>query len=273
MTPDTPPLLRLRRGSAALLVSMPHVGTFIPADLAPRMTDAALRLPDTDWHLERLYDFVDTLGASVIVATHSRYVIDLNRPPDDANLYPGQETTGLCPLDTFHRQPLYRTGAEPDPDEVRHRVDHYWLPYHTALRNEAARLREQHAAIVLWDAHSICSVVPRLFPGRLPDLNLGSADGAACDPRLAQALLRIGKRHPTYSSVLDGRFKGGYIARHYGRPADGVHAIQLELAQSTYMDEAHPYPFDERKAAELRPVLQEMLSAVARWVESRAALP
>lgn len=273
MTPAEPPLFKLRRGRTPLLVSMPHVGTFIPAELAQRMTGAALRLPDTDWHLEQLYDFVDSLGASTIVATHSRYVIDLNRPRDDANLYPGQETTGLCPLDTFHRQPLYRIGAEPQPDEIRQRIDRYWLPYHTALQAEAARLRAQHASVVLWDAHSICSVVPSLFPGRLSDLNLGSAAGASCDPLLAQTLLRIGQRHSTYSCVLDGRFKGGHITRHYGRPADGVHAIQLELAQAIYMDEAHPYRFDGRKAADLRPVLRQMLSAVARWCEPGAALP
>jgi N-formylglutamate deformylase len=268
MTTDTPPLFKLRRGTAPLLISMPHVGTFIPAAIASRMTDAALRLPDTDWHLERLYDFIDALGASVIAATHSRYVIDLNRPRDDANLYPGQETTGLCPSDTFDRQPLYRAACEPDAGEVQLRIDRYWLPYHTALESETARLRKRHGTIVLWDAHSIRSVVPRLFAGRLPDLNLGSAAGAACDPHLAQTLLRIARSHPRYNAVLDGRFKGGYITRHYGCPAGGVHAIQLELTQCTYMQEAYPYSFEDRRAANLRPVLTEMLPAVLGWLRS-----
>lgn len=267
MTPDNPHTFNLHRGTAPLLISMPHVGTFIPADIEQRMTDAALRRPDTDWHLERLYEFVGALGVSVIAATHSRYVIDLNRPRDDTNLYPGQETTGLCPLDTFHRESLYRPGSEPDAAEVQRRIDRYWAPYHAALASEATRLREQHAAVVLWDAHSICSAVPRLFAGRLPDLNLGSAGGAACDADLAQTLLRIGQSHPAYSTVLDGRFKGGYITRHYGHPADGIHAIQLELAQCTYMQEEYPYSFDERRAAGLRPVLTQMLHVVLGWLQ------
>jgi N-formylglutamate deformylase len=265
---DNPQLFKLRRGTAPLLISMPHVGTFVPADIAQRMTDAALRLPDTDWHLERLYDFTGALGASVIAATHSRYVIDLNRPPDDTNLYPGQETTGLCPLDTFLRQPLYRSGSEPDPTEVQHRIDRYWLPYHTALEREVTRLREQHPAVVLWDAHSIRSEVPRLFAGRLPDINLGSATGAACDPHLAQTLLQIAQSHPRYGCVLDGRFTGGYITRHYGRPVEGIQAIQLELAQITYMQEEHPYSFEATLAADLRPVLKQMLHGVLRWLGS-----
>jgi N-formylglutamate deformylase len=267
MTATTPPLFRLRRGSAPLLISMPHVGTFIPADMAHGMTDSALRLPDTDWHLEQLYDFVGALGASLITATHSRYVIDLNRPPDDADLYPGQETTGLCPLDTFERQPVYRAGCEPGASDVQGRIDRYWVGYHDMLEAEAERLRKRHATVVLWDAHSICSVVPRLFAGRLPDLNLGSAAGAACDLDLARTLLQIASRHDRYSAVLDGRFQGGYITRYYGRPAEGIHAIQLELAQITYMQEAYPYAFDESRAAELRAVLKEMLHGVLRWLE------
>jgi N-formylglutamate deformylase len=256
----------LRQGTAPLLVSMPHTGTLLPPDIATRLTDAALRLPDTDWHLRRLYDFVDELGASLIVATHSRYAIDLNRPPDGADLYPGQDTTALCPVDTFDRQPLYREGQQPDAAEIQRRIVRYWKPYHAALQSELARLRERHARVVLWDAHSIRSVLPRFFAGRLPDLNLGSAGGAACDRSLAELLLRITQDHRRYTAVLDGRFKGGYITRRYGQPAEGVHAIQLELAQRTYMDEDYPYSFDERLATVLRPVLAELLERVLRWV-------
>jgi len=263
--PDATKTFELRRGTSPLLISMPHPGKFLPPDIAALLTDAALRLPDTDWHLERLYDFIDELGASVIVATHSRYAIDLNRPRDDRSLYPGQETTGLCPVDTFHREPLYREGRQPDAAEIQRRIDKYWAPYHAALYGEVDRLCERYGRIVLWDAHSICSVLPRFFEGRLPDLNLGSAGGAACDEGLAQLLLQIARSHSRYTAVLDGRFKGGYITRRYGRPSEGVHAIQLELAQLTYMQEEYPYSFDESRAAALRPVLTQMLREVLRW--------
>ena len=253
---------RFRAGTAPLLVSMPHVGTYVPPALAARMTDAALFLPDTDWHLERLYDFLDALGASVLVATHSRYVVDLNRPPDNANLYPGQDTTGLVPLDTFAREPVYRDGAQPTDAEIAARVELHWQPYHAQLQRELDRLRAAHGYALLWDAHSIASEVPRFFPGRLPDLNLGTAGGVACVPAIETAVAAVARAAPAYSAVLNGRFKGGYITRRYGRPAVGVHAIQLEVAEITYMDEAPPYRFDEVRAARLRPHLRAMLEAM-----------
>jgi N-formylglutamate deformylase len=250
---------RFRAGTAPLLVSMPHVGTYVPAELAARMTDAALFLPDTDWHLERLYDFLDALGASVLVATHSRYVIDLNRPPDNASLYPGQDTTGLVPIDTFARAAVYRDGALPTDAEISSRVAQFWHPYHAQLERELERLRAAHGYALLWDAHCIASRVPRFFPGRLPDLNLGTADGASCASGVEAAVAAVAHAAPAYSAVLNGRFKGGYITRRYGRPDAGVHAVQLELAEIIYMDEAPPYEFDEVRAARLRPYLLAML--------------
>lgn len=267
MKAQTDSMFQLRRGSAPLLVSIPHAGTILPADIAARLTDAALRLPDTDWHLGRLYDFLAELDATVILATHSRYVVDLNRPPDGAALYPGLDTTGLCPVDTFHREALYREGSEPNAREIGQRIERYWEPYHAALRDELKRLRAGHARVVLWDAHSIRSVLPRFFDGTLPDLNFGSAGGHACNEELAQLVLRIAGGHPRYTGILDGRFKGGYITRHYGRPAEGVHAIQLELAQLTYMQEEYPYSFDDSRAADLRPLLRQLLSEVLRWAQ------
>lgn len=268
----TVPAFTFRQGSAPLLVSMPHAGTHIPPALAARMTDAALRLPDTDWHMERLYDFLDELGASVIVATHSRYVIDLNRPLDNANLYPGQDTTGLCPLDTFHKEPVYQQNAEPDDEEVQCRVDTYWAPYHARLAEEITRMRDRHGVVMLWDAHSIGSVLPRFFEGRLPDLNLGTAAGASCAPELAQRVAAIATASGRYTSALNGRFKGGYITRHYGNPAANIHAVQLELAQAVYMNEQHPYDFDEPLAEQLRPTLrlflEEMLAQAAHLRQS-----
>jgi N-formylglutamate deformylase len=262
---------RLRQGSVPLLVSMPHAGTDVPARIAAGMTEAALRLADTDWHLEQLYDFLDALGASVLVATHSRYVIDLNRPPDNASLYPGQDTTGLCPVDTFDREPVYLDGMPPDDAEIRRRIDDYWAPYHAALEAELERMRDAHGIAMLWDAHSIRSVVPRFFQGRLPDFNLGTGDGSSCDPALADRLLAAAAQAPQFRAVLNGRFKGGYITRRYGRPERNIHAVQLELAQSTYMQEAWPYAFDEALAAGVRPSLQRFIDVMLDHARRHAA--
>jgi N-formylglutamate deformylase len=250
---------KFRAGRTPLLVSMPHTGTHIPDALAQRMTGIALTVPDTDWHLEPLYDFVETLGASVLIATHSRYVVDLNRPPDNANLYPGQDTTGLCPVDTFFRQPIYAPGEAPDAAETAERVARYWTPYHAKLAEELARLKALHGHALLWDAHSIFSVVPRFFAGTLPDFNLGTADGRSCAGGVGEALLAIAERAAGYHAVLNGRFKGGYITRRYGRPAEGVHAVQLELSEATYMEETAPFRFREDLAKQVRPHLRAML--------------
>ena len=249
-------LFRFRAGTSPLLVSMPHTGTFVPEWLAPRLSAAARPLPDTDWHLERLYDFLDSLGASVLVATHSRYVVDLNRPPDNANLYPGKDTTGIVPMDTFHREPLYLPGFPPSGDEVAKRIDAYWRPYHAKLGDSLNEIRKRHGYALLWDAHSIFSEVPRFFRGRLPDFNLGTAEGKSCGAGIGEALL---KSVEGYTSVLNGRFKGGYITRKYGDPANGVHAVQLELSEATYMRESAPYSFREDAARKVRPQLRTLL--------------
>ncbi len=254
-----------RRGGSALIVSMPHVGTFIPHSVGAVLADCALRRPDTDWHLPRLYDCLDDLGATVITATMSRYVVDVNRPPDGSNLYPGQDTPRLCPVDTFDRQRLYRGGGEPPQEEIKRRVAAHWQPYHRRLAAEIERVRAEHGRAVLWDAHSIFSEVPRLFPGKLADLNLGTADGASCDPGLGQKLIAALGTHHGFSSVLNGRFKGGYITRRYGDPARNVHAVQLEMACSTYMEEHCPFPFRSDLATRVRPVLREQLKIARDW--------
>jgi N-formylglutamate deformylase len=261
--------LRFRQGTRPLLISMPHVGTHVPPALAARFTDEARHVPDTDWHLERLYDFADALGASVLVATHSRYVIDLNRPPDDQNLYPGQDTTGLCPVDTFDKTPVYAAGDVPDATEIAARRDALWVPYHAQLHAELARLQAAHGTVALWDAHSIRSVLPRFFDGKLPDLNLGTANGASCDPALARTLLDIAASAAGYTGVLNGRFKGGYITRQYGNPAHGVHAVQLEMTQSSYMREFLPFEYLPGVAAAVQPHVRRMLEAVLAFVEAR----
>ncbi|HUQ27097.1 MAG TPA: N-formylglutamate deformylase [Usitatibacter sp.] len=255
---------RYRRGSSPLIVSMPHAGTFVPHSVGRSLTQCAACRCDTDWHLPRLYDFACALDATVIVANYSRYVIDVNRPPDGENLYPGRDTPKLCPTDTFDQRPLYRD-AGPDAAEIARRLDAIWWPYHRRLEREIARVREEHGVAVLWDAHSIVSVAPRLFEGRLTDFNLGTADGASCDAQLAAILKRALDSHARYTSVLNGRFKGGYITRRHGRPAEAVHAVQLEMTQCTYMLEQSPYTYAPASAGDVRPILEEQLTLARDW--------
>lgn len=259
----------LIRGTGPLLVSIPHMGTFVPDGLRHVMTEEALRLPDTDWHVDRLYRFAQDMGATMLMATHSRYVIDLNRPQDDEHLYPGQVKTGLCPLETFDGARIYRDEEdEPGGIEKLNRVASYWLPYHETLEQELARAKARHGYAILYDAHSIRTEVPRLFEGKLWDLNLGSAQGAACAPEMAQAALAAASAGP-YSAVLDRRFVGGFITRHYGRPANGVHALQMELTWGNYMDEEHPWPFLDKKAEKLQKTLKPVLQALLDWGKKR----
>ena len=249
---------RLIKGRSPLVVSIPHDGVALPSDVILRMTPAARAVPDTDWQVSRLYAFAKGMGASILMPQFSRYVVDLNRSADDANLYPGQNTTGLCPSMRFDGGPVYLQGEEPSADEIGERVERYWRPYHDALKDELERKRALHGRTILWEAHSIRSQLPWLFKGRLPDLNLGTADGRSCGSMVEERVAAVATSQFDYSWVLNGRFKGGYITRHYGRPAEGVEAVQLELAQSTYMDEettAWNAPGAERLQALLRRLL------------------
>ena len=244
-------IFTLHKGTAPLLVSVPHDGTAVPDDIAARLTDSARKVPDTDWHIARLYDFARELGASMIVPMYSRYVVDLNRSEDDVSLYPGQNTTGLCPVVRFSGEPVYREGQEPAPDEIAARVETYWRPYHDALRGELERIRAEHGRAVLWEGHSIRGELPFLFEGRLPDLNLGTAGGASCSPALQQRLETVLAGQDEYDHVVNGRFKGGHITRHYGDPANGIEAVQLETSQRVYMDEdSFQYLPDKAQAAQ-----------------------
>ncbi len=250
----------LHRGTVPLLVSLPHDGTDVPDDIAARLTDSARAVPDTDWYVSRLYELARDLGASVLYPRYSRYVVDLNRPPDDVSLYPGQNTTGLCPIVQFSGEPVYRDGALPDLAEIASRVDRYWRPYHATLAGEIARLRREHGRVLLWEGHSIRSVVPFLFDGRLPDFNLGTANGASCNAATQARVLAVLEAQSAASWVANGRFKGGYITRHYGDPSRSISAIQLELAQSTYMDEATAR-YDEDRARPTQALIRRMLEA------------
>ena len=264
-------IYRFTQGSTPLLISVPHCGTHIPDEIAGRMTEEALALPDTDWHVDKLYDFAPALGASLITATHSRYVVDLNRDPSGKPLYPGADNSELVPLLTFASQPIYRPGEEPDALEVETRRETWWQPYHAQLAQELDRLYSRFGIAVLWDGHSILSRVPRFFEGRLPDFNLGTGSGRTADGTLSAHVMTILEDAEGFSSVLNGRFTGGYITRFYGRPETGIHALQLEMAEAAYMDEAPPYPYDPEQAAPLKSVLQNVVSSLIDWAFSRTS--
>jgi len=260
------PVFRFQPGELPLLISVPHDGRELPEDMQARMTDMGLSIPDTDWHVAKLYEFAVDMGANILVANYSRYVVDLNRSADDAALYPGQVATGLCPLQTFAGDSIYLSGGI-DDSEKAHRIETYWHPYHTQLSNTLAALRAKHGFALLWDAHSIPSVVPRLFDGELPELNLGSNSGESCKQSVEEAVAVVASTS-SHSTAINGRFKGGYITRHYGDPENGIHALQLEIAQRAYMDE-QTATFDSAKATVLQDTLREMLSAfvIARPVQ------
>lgn len=252
-------------GDLPLLISVPHDGREIPADIKARMTPAARSLPDTDWHVASLYEFAAKMGANVVAANYSRYVVDLNRAADDGALYPGQIATGLCPEQTFAGEAIYGSGGV-DEGEKAQRVETYWRPYHAHIRETLAALKVKFGFALLWDAHSIPSVVPRLFDGELPALNLGSNGGTSCHHAIENAVAAV-LNESRYSAVVNGRFKGGYITRHYGNPENGVQALQLEIAQRAYMNESTT-AFDPGEAAVLRDTLRQMLN---RFVAAGAA--
>ncbi|MFJ4154384.1 N-formylglutamate deformylase [Pseudomonas sp. NPDC089752] len=261
-------VLSFHQGRLPLLISMPHAGVKLTPAVDQGLVEAARSLPDTDWHIPRLYDFSRELGASVVAAEYSRFVIDLNRPDDDKPLYAGA-TTGLYPGTLFEGEPLFKPGLEPGAEERSTYLQQIWRPYHKTIQQELARLREVHGYALLWDAHSIRSLIPHLFEGKLPDFNLGTFNGASCDPGLAEQLKNVCAEAQGYSHVLNGRFKGGHITRHYGDPANHVHAVQLELAQSTYMEEVEPFAYREDLATPTQVVLRNLLKALLSWGKER----
>lgn len=263
-------LFQFTPGTTPVLISVPHAGTYIPPDIVDRLTPEARAVPDTDWHVEKLYQFAPKLGVGLLVATHSRYVVDLNRDPEGTPLYPGADNTETVPLKTFGLAPIYRSGGEPGAAEVKRRIDTYWRPYHDRLATELAALRRRFGVAVLWDGHSIPSVVPRFFDGRLPDLNLGSGNGTTADRELIRRIADL-LAGSGFSSIVDGRFKGGYITRHYGQPQRGVHALQLEMAEIAYMDEAPPYRYDAARAEKLGSVLQDAVRVLLGWAQAKVA--
>jgi formiminoglutamase len=266
MTP--PPWLSIERRDAPLVVSLPHTGTTIPPEIEARLFSPARGRLDADWWIDKLYDFAGELGATIIRTGISRTVIDVNRDPGGVSLYPGQATTELVPTTTFDGAPLWRDGEAPDADEIAARRATYFEPYHAALSAEIGRLKAIHPRVVLYDCHSIRSVIPRLFEGELPVFNVGTNSGTSCDPALERAVVARAAASGM-SHVANGRFKGGHITRHHGRPAAGVHAVQMELACRAYMREAvgaafdeaaWPTPYDPDYAAPVRAVLVDILT-------------
>lgn len=250
------------RGDGPIILGQPHSGLYIPPEIEARLNDRGRQRLDTDWHVDRLYDGL-LENATVVRAEFHRYVIDANRDPSGKSLYPGQNTTGLTPLVTFDNEPIW--DAAPSEEEIEERRETYHAAYHAALAEEIARVKAKHGVAVLYDCHSIRSKLPFLFEGRLPDLNIGDNQGATCAPALTETVRRVCEGQSEYSYVVNGRFRGGWTTRHYGAPGEGVHAIQMELAQDNYLkSESPPFNYDEEKAVRLRRFLREVLTRIER---------
>lgn len=253
-------------GSVPLLISMPHNGQALPSDIAAKMTKEGLSVQDTDWYMDKLYDFAQSLGAYIIIPKYSRYVIDLNRDPQGVDLYPGANSTELCPTTAFNLLPLYKDGLHPKTQEIDQRINNYWQPYHNALESTLNDIQQKFGKAVLLEAHSIMSRVPRFFEGQLPDFNFGTSTGASCAKEMIDEIEQLD--FSPYSQVSNGRFKGGYITRQYGQPQKNIHALQLELSQATYMNEA-VYEYNESLANQVKPKLQMLVQALIKFAEKK----
>ena len=262
------PVYEFKPGPTPLLISIPHSGTTLPVDISNKFTSEAKLLLDTDWHVDRLYQFASSMGANILSANYSRYVIDLNRSPDDNTLYQNNTTTSLCPLYTFSGKSIYLEHNEPDKNEIKKRLHAYWTPYHNQLKEKLSLLIKKYGVAVLFEAHSIQSVVPLLFDGVLPNLNLGTNKGLSLSTELEKLLQTLCANEENYSSCINGRFIGGYITRHYGKPKNNIHALQLEITQNCYLNECTTNTYDEFKAKSLQQFLTKMINQILLWCEN-----
>jgi N-formylglutamate deformylase len=254
------------KGSIPILVSMPHNGIALPPEMTAKMTSSALKLVDTDWYMDKIYAFASEMGCSVINPIYSRYVIDLNRPEDDVSLYPGADVTELCPTTQFDKQPIYIKGQQPDQCEVEKRVETYWRPYHQKLSETLKQMKLQHGFVLLFEAHSIKSIVPRFFEGQLPDFNFGNYNLQSSSNELTTVIENW--QSQAYTKVINGRFKGGYITRHYGAPENNIDSLQLELSQATYMNETL-LQYNAAKATEVIDVLKDLFLKLHEYCSNR----
>ncbi len=248
-----------------IILGQPHGGIFIPPELYSRLNERGLQLADTDWHINRLYKGL-LPSATVVKANFSRYIIDANRDPSGNSLYPGKNTTGLCPIIDFEGEPIYNEGEDPSEEEIEQRREAFHSVYHAALEKQIERVRKLHGVVLLFDCHSIRSRLPFLFEGVLPDLNIGTNNGRTCGIKIEETTLEVCSTANNYNIVLNGRFKGGWTTRHYGRPSEGIHAIQLEIAQRTYMEENSPWSYREEFANALRKNLKKLLNSLEKVV-------
>jgi N-formylglutamate deformylase len=256
---------QLIKGRVPLLISMPHNGQEIPDDIANKMSAEAQAVPDTDWYKDKLYDFAVELGAYILIPKYNRYVIDLNRDPKGIDLYPGANSTELCPTTAFDLSPLYLDEYTPDEQEINRRIELYWQPYHQAIKNTLTEIKQQFGCAVLLEAHSILSHVPRFFDGRLPDFNFGNADGKSCSENMLNQVKSLD--YSPYSMISNGRFKGGFITREYGEPNNNIHSLQLELSQITYMNEA-THQYNETLALAVKPKLEALVKCLIDFAQN-----
>ena len=261
-------MIEVQQGGGPIVLGLPHTGTDVPEEIWERLNARGQSLADTDWHIHKLYDALGHDVTKVRTPIH-RYVVDVNRAPDDVSLYPGLNTTGLCPLTGFDGEAIYQDGAEPTAGEIEARKAAFHTPYHAALSAELARVKAKHGVAILYDCHSIRSVIPYLFDGTLPDFNIGTNNSASCALAVERSVDTRCRASLSFSSVLNGRFKGGWTTRHYGKPSGGIHAIQMELAQSTYMNETPPWTYRPDKAERIRPVLYKILNDLTELVHER----
>jgi N-formylglutamate deformylase len=245
---------------APILLSIPHCGTAFPKELINEYEPELYKeQDDTDWFVDQLYDFANAMGITTISAVYSRWVIDLNRHPENRDLYSdGRLITGLCPVTNFLGNAIYKDGRKSiAEDEIQRRLAAYYLPYHQKIAEHLMALKERFGQVLLWDCHSIRKSLPALHKEPFSDLIISDADGQSSAAKLSDtAFLHLSSS--TYSVKRNYPFKGGYITRHFGKPKENQHAIQLEMSKNVYMDDLEK-TYVDKKAQKIQTLLKSTL--------------